>query len=187
MTGLQLFDAVGPVLKSVVGNIGDDDLTRATPCAKLDVAGVLGHLTAGASAFAPLIRGEAQPGTAPTQGPLRELCETALGSLFDAAHSDGAEERIVATPFGDLPGATFFSYLAFDGLSHAWDLATATGQTISPDESVVAEIDAFARGFIKPEMRDGDTFADETTPPNNATPLERLVAFSGRSIPANGD
>lgn len=184
MTGVQLFDQVGPTLIGVVGNIREEDFARPTPCAKLDVAGVLEHLAGGASAFAPLIAGGAEPGVAPTEGPLLERCQAALGALVDAAHSDGAEERTISTPFGDLPGSTFITYLAFDGLTHAWDLATATGQPIAPDDDLVGRIDQFVRGFLTPAMRDGDTFAEATTPPSNATPLERLVAFSGRSIPA---
>jgi hypothetical protein len=31
-------------------------------------------------------------------------------------------------------------------------------------------------------MRDGDTFKNETIAPDDASPFERLVAFSGRSL-----
>jgi hypothetical protein len=31
-------------------------------------------------------------------------------------------------------------------------------------------------------MRDGDTFKEATTAPEDASQLERLVAFSGRSL-----
>lgn len=183
MTGLQLLDEVGPTLMGVVSNVSEADLGRPTPCAKFDVAGVLEHMVGGASAFAPLIRGEAEPGVAPTEGAVIDRWHVALGSLVEAAHSEGAQERTIASPFGDLSGATFITYLAFDGLTHAWDIATATGQTLEPSDALVAEIDAFAHGFLKPEMRDGDTFAEATEPPANATPIERLVAFSGRSVP----
>ena len=182
MTGLQLLDQVGPTLVELVGNLDDDDLGRPTPCAKFDVTGVLEHMVGGASAFAPLLRGEAEPGVPPTEGPVIDRWTAALGNLVDAAHSDGAQARTIPSPFGDVSGATFTTYLAFDGITHAYDIATATGQTISPDDALVAALDAFARDFIKPEMRDGDTFAAPTEPPADATPLERLVAFSGRTV-----
>ena len=184
MNGLQLLDEVGPTLMAVVGNISEADLGRPTPCAKFDVAGVLEHMVGGASAFAPLIRGEAEPGVPPTEGSVIERWNTAMENLIGAVHSAGSQERTIASPFGDVTGATFTTYLAFDGITHAWDIAVATGQTISPSDEVVAGIEAFVRDFLKPEMRDGDTFAEATEPPASATPLERLVAFSGRSVPS---
>jgi hypothetical protein len=41
---------------------------------------------------------------------------------------------------------------------------------------------ASAQMIIAPPARDGDTFADEVTPPADATELQRLVAFTGRSV-----
>ncbi|MGI8792524.1 MAG: hypothetical protein ACR2H3_05020 [Acidimicrobiales bacterium] len=73
-------------------------------------------------------------------------------------------------------------FLAFDTLVHGWDLASATGQAYDPPADLVAAADAFARQAVSPEMRDGDTFAPEATAPDGASPLERLVAFSGRTI-----
>ena len=70
---------------------------------------------------------------------------------------------------------------AFDGLVHGWDLSRATGLPYEPPDDLVAEVDAFARQFVQPEMRDGDTFAAETeaaeaipeeTTPEEATPAE---------------
>ena len=54
-----------------------------------------------------------------------------------------------------MPGSTFSRLVAFDGLIHGWGLATSTQQEWDPPEDVVAEVDAFARQAIAPEMRDG--------------------------------
>jgi len=97
-------------------------------------------------------------------------------------HSPGAQERTVTAPFGEVPVAAFARYTAFDGLVHGWDLSRATGLPYEPPDGLVAEVDAFARQFVQPQMRDGDTFAAETEAGPDATPLERLVAFSGRQI-----
>jgi hypothetical protein len=43
-------------------------------------------------------------------------------------------------------------------------------------------VDEFARTAITDHLRDGDTFADPTEPPADATSLERLAAFSGRVV-----
>jgi hypothetical protein len=47
----------------------------------------------------------------------------------------------------------------------------------------VREIDGFARQALTDGMRDGDTFAAAVTAPADANSLERVVAFSGRTIP----
>jgi hypothetical protein len=48
----------------------------------------------------------------------------------------------------------------------------------------VAEIDGFARQALTDGMRDGDTFAAAVDAPADSSTLERVVAFSGRPIPA---
>jgi uncharacterized protein (TIGR03086 family) len=105
-----------------------------------------------------------------------------MTALLDAVQSPGALERTIETPFGPMPGAIFARLVAFDGLVHGWDLATSTGQAWDPPAEVVAEVDAFARQAITPEMRDGDTFAQVQDAPADAAPLVHLIAFSGRTI-----
>jgi uncharacterized protein (TIGR03086 family) len=100
--------------------------------------------------------------------------------LLAAAREPGATDRVLRVPFGDVPAPVLLQFIAFDLIMHSWDLATATGQQYSPPDDLVAAADAFARHAIAPEWRDGDTFALEVEPSASATPLERLVAFSGR-------
>jgi uncharacterized protein (TIGR03086 family) len=76
----------------------------------------------------------------------------------------------------------FARYVVLDGLVHGWDLATATAQPYRPPDDLVAEVDAFARTILDP-LRDGDTFAEPVEPPPGASPVERLVAFTGRRPP----
>ena len=82
-----------------------------------------------------------------------------------------------------MPGAVFARFVAFDGLVHGWDLATATDQQYSLPDAVVREVDGFARQALTDGMRDGDTFAAQTTPPADASSIELVAAFSGRTIP----
>ena len=185
MDGAEQLDQLMPLLVAVVGRIEPGQLADPTPCANFTVAGVLDHMIGGASAFAPAFRGEPAPAVepAPPEGNQLERFGQAMADLLDAVHSPGAQDRIIAAPIGEVPGAVFARFVAFDGLVHGWDLATATGQTYAPAESLVAEVDAFARQALTPEMRDGDTFATEADAPDEADPLERLVAFSGRQLP----
>ena len=99
-----------------------------------------------------------------------------------AIRSPGALERTVAAPFGEMPGEAFARFVVLDGLVHGWDLAKATGQTYEPSDRLVAEVDGFTREAIAPQMRDGDTFAAAVEPPAGSTPIERLAAFTGRTV-----
>ena len=179
MEALDQLGQLGPLLGEVVGGIRADQLDNPTPCAKFTVRGVLDHMIGGATVFAAAFRGVAP--TEPDMSDVLAAFGPALGGLAEAMHSPGALERTVAAPFGEVAGETFARFVVLDGLVHGWDLATATGQSYEPSAALVAEADAFARQAVEP-LRDGDTFGPAVTPPTDATPIERLVAFTGRRV-----
>ncbi|MDP1820765.1 MAG: TIGR03086 family metal-binding protein [Acidimicrobiales bacterium] len=185
MDGPQQLDEIIPLLKGVVDGVSAEQLDAATPCGTYTVRGVLEHMLNGATAFAPAFRGEPSPASAggAGTGDLRAQWRAAMDDLLDSVHAPGAQERTIAAPIGVVPGSVFARFVAFDGLVHGWDLATATGQEYGPREELVDEVAGFARQALAPEMRDGDTFKAETDVPADAGSLERLVAFSGRTIP----
>lgn len=189
MEGNEQLAVIIPMLQQVGNGIQPDQYDDATPCVAFTVRGVLGHMTDLASAYAPAFRGDAPPTDAPADGngasadiDCGTRFQSAMDALLSAVQSPGALDRTIDTPFGPMPGAAFARLVAFDGLIHGWDLATSTQQLWNPPEGVVAEVDAFARQAIAPEMRDGDTFAAETEAPPDATAMLRLVAFSGRPV-----
>ena len=180
--GVQQLDEIIPLIEAVVEQIRPDQVDNPTACAKFTVTGVLEHMIGGATHFSPAFRGEAAGSAAPLEGELIDRWSRAMAELLSSLHSPGAQERTVTAPFGEVPVAAFARYTAFDGLVHGWDLSRATGLPYDPPDDLVAEVDAFARQFVQPEMRDGDTFAAETEAPPDASRLDRLVAFSGRQI-----
>ena len=175
---LQQFAALGPVLGGVVADIRPDQLDTSTPCAGFTVRDVLAHMIVGATMFAAAYRGTAPP--APDVDDVLAGFAPALGGLVDAVQAPGALERTIDAPFGAMDGESFARYVVLDGLVHGWDLAVATGQPYDPPAELVDAADAYARGMLDP-LRDGVTFAAAVEPPAGATPLERLVAFTGRA------
>jgi len=174
-----------PMLTNLVDQLDDAQLTAPTACANFDVGGVLDHMMGGAAAFVPAFRGEAAGGPASTVTAGRvpkDDYRRAMNDLLAAVRSSGAMERTIDAPFGQVPGSVFASFVAFDGLVHGWDIASATGLAYDPPADLVTAVDEFARAAVGPEMRDGDTFAPATEAPVGAGPLERLVAFSGRTL-----
>jgi uncharacterized protein (TIGR03086 family) len=172
----QLDKLAGP-LGAVVGGITPADLDRRTPCADFTVRGVLEHMVGGATAFAAAFRGEA-PATPPLADPLAEF-GPALENLVAAVSAPGALNQTVAAPFGEIPGETFARSIVLDGLVHGWDMAIATGQPYDPPADLVADADAFARQALDP-LRGADTFGPAVEPAPDATPIERLVNYTGR-------
>lgn len=179
MDVLRQFDELGPLLAGVVGSISPDQLEDPTPCAELSVRGVLEHMIGGATAFAAGFRG-VEAGEPDTSDVLAGF-GPALSGLGDAVQSPGALERTIQSPFGDLPGETFARIVVLDGLVHGWDLATATGQRYAPPDELVAEVDDLAREVLPP-FQGGEAFGPPVEPPASATPIERLAAFTGRTV-----
>jgi uncharacterized protein (TIGR03086 family) len=180
MGPLEQLDLLAPRLGAVIAGIGDDQLDAPTPCTEFTVTGVLDHMIGGATAFAAAFRGESAP-AAPEGGDRRQVVADALGELVAAMQSPGALDRTIDAPFGATPGETFARFVVLDGLVHGWDLATATGQEYEPPAELVAAVEAFARDAVPP-LRNGAVFRDEAAPPPDATPIERLAAFTGRKV-----
>ena len=181
MDGVQQLDEIIPRIEQVVEQLTADQFDNPTACANFTVAGVLEHMIGGATHFSPAFRGQAAGSAPALEGELTDRWSRAMAELLSSLHSSGAQERTVTAPFGEVPVSAFARYTAFDGLVHGWDLSRATGFAYEPPDDLVAEVDAFAREFVQPAMRDGDTFGAETEPGTDATALERIVAFSGRS------
>ena len=177
MDALTQLGQVGPLLGGVVANLTADDLDRPTPCREFTVRGVLEHMIGGATLFAAAYRGES-----PAEPDVSDVLAgfgPAMENLFGAVTAPGALDQKIAAPFGEVDGEDFARYIALDGIIHGWDLATATGQPYNPPADLVAAIETYARRAVDP-LRDGDAFAAAVDAAPDATPIERLAAFTGR-------
>jgi uncharacterized protein (TIGR03086 family) len=181
MDVLSQLDQLGPLLTSTVQGINADQLDRPTPCADFTVRGVLEHMVGGATAFTAAFRG-APPSPTDTSDVLASFAP-ALGGLAEAISSPGALDRTIEAPFGAVSGEAFARFVVLDGLVHGWDLATATGQGYDPPDALVTAVFDYAREVVPP-LRDGDTFGDAVDASETATPIQRLAAFTGRSLDA---
>lgn len=174
-----------PAITDLVEQLEPDDLDSPTPCDKFALVDVLDHMIVLGGAFGHLFRGEEPPEQSPPErngavprGEFREV----MDDLLDAVTSVGAMQRTISAPVGQMPGDTFARLVAFDGLVHGWDIARAAGLPYELPDEVVTDVEAFALVAITPEMRDGDTFKARTSPPADATHIERVAAFSGRTV-----
>lgn len=181
MDPLTQLEQLGPVLGGVIAGVRPDQLDEPTPCAEFTVRGVLEHIIGGATMFAAAYRGEDPP--EPDFADPIAGAQAALSDLTASMDAPGALARTIPAPFGDTDGESFARFVALDGLVHGWDLATATDQTYDAPTELVIAATAFARQALDP-LRDGETFRPAVEPPSDATPIERLVAYTGRTLPA---
>jgi uncharacterized protein (TIGR03086 family) len=182
MDALEQLDELAPLLGALATRLDDDQLDAPTPCSEFTVQGVLEHMIGGGTAFAALFRGET-PSEPPSGGSdTLGAFGNAMEGLMAAVHAPGALDRTIPAPFGDVPGDVFARFVVLDGLIHAWDMSVATGLSYDPSDALVADVAAFAHEAITPAMRDAGMFGAPTEAPADASPIERLAAFTGRRI-----
>ena len=186
MGPIEQLSYILPTCSAIVDRIDVTQMNDPTPCERFTVHDVLDHMMVLGGTFTYLFRGDTPPElTAPAVYgwvPVREFTEV-MDDLLEAIASPGALERTIDSPLGQMDGETFARLVAFDGMVHSWDLATATGQTAAYPPAVIEAVEAFARQALSDDMRDGDTFKQPTEADPSMGPLERLAAFSGRSVP----
>lgn len=183
--GAQLAVIV-PLLGSLVADVRSGDLGLPTPCTSWTTRDLLNHVVGGASMFAEAFGG----------GPISDISgrmpdvigdkpivafEAAAGRFGAAAEASGAMEQVFDLPYGPMTGKTFLRFAAFDLLVHSWDLAFTLDRHLEVPDELTREVDTFARLILEPWTRDGINFTDETPPPAKAAPLQRLIAYTGRT------
>ena len=112
--------------------------------------------------------------------PVERFDETAAAQ-FAAFEAEGALDRIVHHPAGDMPGAAFIGFRAGDLLLHGWDLARSTGG----DESLPSQLtEAIHMAYLPTAdmARSFGIFADTGTEVTDDAPIaQRLLVLTGRA------
>jgi len=63
---------------------------------------------------------------------------------------------------------------------HGWDLARSTGQDFEVDDAAAATCLSFVESFDVPAEESGGLFGPPVSVPDDADPLTRLIAATGR-------
>jgi uncharacterized protein (TIGR03086 family) len=170
------------VVTRLIAGLSSDDREKSTPCDEWNVHQLIEHMCGGAHMIAGAMLSEIPPEQMPdllADGP-------AAGWSAAAAHlaASVTPANLAAThelPFGPTPGAMAVAVISADHLTHAWDLAKATGQ----DPQISDELAAFALGAWQPVVPAGERpvgggFKTEVTVAGGASALDQLVAYTGR-------
>lgn len=168
----------------VVAGLKAEQLAGPTPCTEWDVRRLLHHVIGGNWMFATMAAG----GTVDdlidrgdfSLDPRGSYVESA-GAVIAAWRSPGAMSATCHLPFGDMPAPAAMALHFLDNVVHGWDLARATDQTPVVGHDVAATAMVVAEGMVSPALRATGVFGPEVAVAADASTLDRLVAFLGRS------
>jgi uncharacterized protein (TIGR03086 family) len=177
------------MVSRVVMDITDDQLGAPTPCSEATVADLLDHMDGLCQAFtAAAAKDTTQGAQAPVAdgsrlGPdWRERIPGRLARLAAAWQAESAWTGMTRAGGVDMPGEVAGRVAANEVLVHGWDLAAAIRHEYSVDAALIEA----ALEFVEPtasQNPDGvpGLFGPPLEPPAGSTPLDRLIAMTGRN------
>lgn len=178
-------DETVAIMDGLVAGLTPEHREMKTPCKQFTVHDLINHVVNTSKLVGAVVSG--QPENIPaegtdhlTEGPVNGWND-GRAALIAAATAENLE-LVRETPFGEVPGALPMSVAVSDVLVHAWDLAQATDQPISASDGLAAFAQGTWEQVIQPEARNGDAFDVEQPCPDDASPLDKVAAFTGRSV-----
>ena len=170
-------EATLQVLQQVVHGIATDELTKQTPCREFDVASLTEHLLNSITLLGQAAGAEI-PDRDRDDSVERQIVAAARPAL-DAWHRRGLDGTV---PFGsgEAPARFMAGILSLEFLVHAWDYAAATGRPIDAPDSLTDYVSGLVHRIVTPEGRARAGFDEPVEVSEGASPLDRLVAFTGR-------
>jgi len=189
MDSLDLLQRTVAETDRLVQALDDEQLAIQTPCADWKVRDLINHITGGSTMFAI----SAEQGSVPDDEIGRLMGGDVLGDDFKGAWKaastralaafelPGVMDKMVKLPFGEMPAGVALNIAVFDVATHACDLATCTGQSIT-DTGLLEDALAMGKQMITADFRQPGVFDAEQPCPDDAPVQQRLLAFAGRKV-----
>ena len=189
---MDVLDTMGQVLDrtgEVVDNLDDSQLSNPTPCAEWTVRDVINHITGGATMFATCV----EQGSVPDDLLPKIMGGDNLGTDWKGSYhaasdraraafnAPGALDKMVKLPFGEMPANVALNIAIMDVITHACDIAKATGQTIDDEQLLTTALEV-GHNLITDDFRRPGVFDAEQPAPANASTADKLLAFAGRKV-----
>lgn len=179
---MQLTEALDQTFRhtrGVVAGVRSDQYDDPTPCSEWTVRDLMEHMVGVVAGMGASARSEPPTEFNLADDPAAQFDEIATSTL-SAWQADGVMDSTLTSGAGPMPGHVLAGINLFDTATHAWDLATATGQPAGlPDDVAAAALEA-SKAIISPELRPG-RFDAEVDVADDADTTTRLVAFLGRT------
>jgi uncharacterized protein (TIGR03086 family) len=173
------FSSAEAALRAVLDTVevvDDDDLHRPTPCRDFDVSALAEHLidTIIRLGTAAGIEHQDTDGQSIAQRILH-VTHTVLAGL----RRRGLGGDITFSGRA-LPGRLALGILSLELAVHGWDFAVALNRSLDMTDALAAHILGLAHHTLTAESRVKAGFDPPLPAPQTASPLDKLVAFTGR-------
>lgn len=173
-------DATLAILQRVLANVTEGDAQTQTPCADFNVSQLLDHLAGSIAVIAKALGAEVVDDAG--KSPEARIADLAQPTL-EAFYRRGLEGTI-DMGFAELPATMVASILNLEFLVHAWDLSKALGLEMTVADELTDYVEVLAQNTISEQVRASGSFAPALEVAETASSLERLVAFTGRTVHA---
>lgn len=175
LTPIVAAEAVLAVVQPVLRGLTSEDREKPTPCSEFTCHELAEHLMTSLEQLGGMAGGTMTNPGGSLEHQVSTLADQAI-TAWRAVDLDGT----VPGPGGrELPAAFAAGILPLELLLHGWDLAQGSGQSLHVSDEVVAYLAELAASIV-PGGR-GRSFGDEVVPAADASPVDRLAAFAGRT------
>ena len=193
MDNMDIVD-LGPAaqrLADLVARVTDGELGNPTPCPAYTLGDLVEHGGGLALAFTAAANKDRTkyndqqppPGNAERlAGDWRARIPRDLANLAQAWRNPAAWTGMTRIAGGDSPSSVVGLVAADELVVHGWDVARATGQPYDPEPEVLDAAKSFLAMFASPDAPAGPevAFGPSRPMPDDAPPLDRVVALAGR-------
>jgi uncharacterized protein (TIGR03086 family) len=189
MDVLPMMERVLDKAGAVVDNVDPSQLSNSTPCTEWSVRDVMNHVVGGATMFAECVEAgsiaDDRFGQLMGGDNLGEDYKGAFHAATDRARAafgaEGALEKMVKLPFGEMPAGIALNIAVMDVMTHSVDIARSTDQSIDDDELLETAL-TVGRQLITDDFRTPGMFDAEQPAAADASAEDKLLAFAGRKV-----
>jgi uncharacterized protein (TIGR03086 family) len=182
---IELYEAAVKSMQPIIAGIKPNQLTATTPCTQWNVQALLNHnikvaqwvqgiITSGPATVNPM----EVSGALPREGAAAAF-SSGTAAVLAAVKRPGTLDKVVKTPFGEMPVGQFIMFPMLDIVVHKWDLAKGTAQNASLDAGL-AQVCFNVLQMGVEQGRKGGVFGPEVKVPISASIQNKLLALSGR-------
>ena len=177
LTPIIAADAALAVIQPILRGLTSEDRPKATPCTEFTCHELAEHLFGsltglGAMAGATVVN--------PEEGSLENRVSVMAAQVIDAWRTVDLDGTVPGPGGSRMPASIGAVILPIELVLHGWDLAQASGQRIHISDELVEYVRGMAETVV-PDGRGRGAFAAEVTPADDATAVDRLAAYTGRT------
>jgi uncharacterized protein (TIGR03086 family) len=169
------------IFAGVLANVRPDQFGSPTPCSEWTAKDLIEHVIGGNEYVGKWVDNPIEPPPRPDN--IADAHRTAAAAAHEIFAGPDGMSTMFNPPFGRVPGQFFIGMRTADVLTHAWDLAAATGQSTDLDPELATEQLAAVRAVVGPQFRGaGKPFGEEQPCSSERVPADQLAAFLGRKV-----